>query len=62
VEKTEPISTLKHLCCRKDSFQKLPQFSQGINVLDAPAYTTNGVISRQIFVTSMQLIGIFGTK
>jgi hypothetical protein len=29
LEKTEPISTIKHLSCWKYSFQKLTQFSVG---------------------------------
>jgi hypothetical protein len=41
LEQTEPISTLKHLSCRKNSFQKQTQLSQGNNVLDAPAFTTD---------------------
>jgi hypothetical protein len=34
---TELFSNLKILICRMYSFQKLTQFSQGNNVLDAPA-------------------------
>jgi hypothetical protein len=48
LEQTQAISSLKHLGCRKYSFQKLNQFSQGNNVLDAPASTTN-VLLRDIF-------------
>jgi hypothetical protein len=38
----ELISTLKNLSCRRYSFQKLTQFSQGNNVLDFPASNTDG--------------------
>jgi hypothetical protein len=34
LEKTEPISTLKHLSYRKYSFQKLNRLSQGNNMQD----------------------------
>jgi hypothetical protein len=34
---------------------KLTQFSQGNNVLDAPASTTKGVLSRDTFVSSTYL-------
>jgi hypothetical protein len=34
-DKTEPISTFKHVDCSKYSFQNLKGFSQGKNVLDA---------------------------
>jgi hypothetical protein len=40
----EPISTLKHLSCRKNTFQTLTQFSQGKNVLDAPAFYTDAFL------------------
>jgi hypothetical protein len=52
LEHTEANSTLKHLSYRQDSFQKLTQFLQGNNVLDAPASTTNGVLWRATFVSS----------
>jgi hypothetical protein len=55
LEQTEPISTLKNLSCRKYSFQKLCQFSQGNNVLDAPASNTSGFITRDTYVSSPQL-------
>jgi hypothetical protein len=41
-EQTEHFSTLKTLICRKYTFQKLTQFLQGNNVLDAPASDTSG--------------------
>jgi hypothetical protein len=52
LEQIEVISSLKHLGCKKYSFQKLSQFSQGNNILDAPASTTNRVLSRDTFVSS----------
>jgi hypothetical protein len=52
---TEPISTLKMLNCRKHSFLKLPQFSQGNNVLDAPSSNTDGILCRDIRVSSTTL-------
>jgi hypothetical protein len=55
LEKTEPISTLKILRCRKYSFQKLTQFSQRNNVLNAPASNTDGFLSRDICVSSNSL-------
>jgi hypothetical protein len=47
--------TLKHLSCMKCSFEKLTQFSQGNNVLDAPASYTNVSLSRDTGVSSTQL-------
>jgi hypothetical protein len=44
VEQTEPISTLCSISSTKISFQNLTLFSQGNNVLDAPAYNTNGFL------------------
>jgi hypothetical protein len=44
LEQREPISTLKNLNSRKYSFQKLTQFSQGNNVLDAPAFIKDGLV------------------
>jgi hypothetical protein len=37
MEQKEPISTLKSVIRKMHSFQKLTQFSQGNNVLDAAA-------------------------
>jgi hypothetical protein len=61
-EKTEPICTLKHLSCKKFSLQKLIQYLQGNNVLDAPASNTDGFLSRDTCVSSLSWIGLFGTK
>jgi hypothetical protein len=44
----EAKNTLKHWNCRKYSFQTLTQFSQGNNVLDAPASKTDGCFLRGI--------------
>jgi hypothetical protein len=52
LEHSKPISILKHLSCKKFSFQKLTQFSQGSNVLDALASNTDGFPLRDICVTS----------
>jgi hypothetical protein len=52
---TEPISTLKNLSCREYSFQKLTQFSQGNNVLDAPAFIKDGFLCRDTCVSSTQM-------
>jgi hypothetical protein len=45
LQERELISTLKHLSCRKYSFEKLPQFSQGNNVLDAPPSNMDDFLS-----------------
>jgi hypothetical protein len=52
---TELIFKVKHLSCRKDCFQKLTEFSQGKNVLDAPASTRDGFLCRDTCVSSSQL-------
>jgi hypothetical protein len=49
---TEPICTLYPLSSRKYFFQNLTQFSQGINVLDAPAYNIDGFLYRDTYVSS----------
>jgi hypothetical protein len=56
LEKTEPISTLKHLSRRKYSFQKLTQFFQGINVLDAPASNIDDFLYADTCDSSTKLI------
>jgi hypothetical protein len=40
--------------CRKYSFQKVTQLSQGNNILDVPASNTGGFLSRDTRVTSAQ--------
>jgi hypothetical protein len=49
------ISILKHLSCRKYSFEKLTQFSQGKNVPDVPASNTYGFLLRDTCVSSTPL-------
>jgi hypothetical protein len=52
-EQTEPISTLKHLSCKKFSLQKLTQYLQRNNVLDAPASNTDGFLLKDTCVSSL---------
>jgi hypothetical protein len=49
------FSYLKILICRKYSFQKLTQFSQGYNVIDSNSCNTHGFLSRDISVSSTWL-------
>jgi hypothetical protein len=56
LEQNKPFSTLKILLCWKYSFQKLTQFSQGNNVLDAPASSSLGFLWELTCVSSTQLI------
>jgi hypothetical protein len=49
VEQKEPISTLENPHRRRNSFQKLTQFSQGNNLLGAPASITDDFV-REIHV------------
>jgi hypothetical protein len=46
LEQNEPFSTWNTIICRKYSYQKLTQFSQGNHVLDAHASNTDGFLSR----------------
>jgi hypothetical protein len=46
----------------KYSFQKLTQFSQGNNVLDAPPSNIDGFVSRVYVLLHFTWIGIFWTK
>jgi hypothetical protein len=41
--------------CRKYSFQKLTEFSQGNQVLDAPASNTDNILPRDTCVSSTQM-------
>jgi hypothetical protein len=61
-EQSEPFSTLKTLICRMYSFQKLTQFSQGDNVLDAPTSNIDGFLSRDTLLSSSQLNGDIWNK
>jgi hypothetical protein len=55
LEQNESFSTLKTRVCRKYSSQKLKQFSQGTNVLDAPDSNIHGFLWRDTGVSSTQL-------
>jgi hypothetical protein len=46
---------MKNLSSRKFSFQKVMQFSQGNNVLDAPASSTDSPLSKDTCVSSTQV-------
>jgi hypothetical protein len=54
-EKNEPFPTLKTTFSTKYSFQKLTQFSQGDNVLDAADSNVDGFLWRDVCVSSTQL-------
>jgi hypothetical protein len=41
LEQREPVSNLNNLSCRRYSFQKLTQFTQGNKVIDATASNTD---------------------
>jgi hypothetical protein len=55
LEQRDPIYTLQTVTCRKYSFQKLIQYAQEINVLDAPASNTDGFLLRDACVSSTEL-------
>jgi hypothetical protein len=57
LEQIGPISTLKHLSCKKYSFQNLNQFSQGNNMLDAAVSNIPDFLWRDTCVSSTQPIG-----
>jgi hypothetical protein len=52
LEQTEPISTMQTLIYKKYSFQTQTQFSQGNNLLEAPASNTDVLLSRDKCVSS----------
>jgi hypothetical protein len=54
-EQTELFFTLNQLCCRKYFCQKLMQFSQENNVLDAAASNKDSFLWRDICVSSTQM-------
>jgi hypothetical protein len=54
-----PLKTMMYSQC---SFQKLTQFSQGNNVLDAPDFNTNHFLSWDTCISSITWIGLFGKK
>jgi hypothetical protein len=55
LEQKLPFSPLKTLIGRHYSFEKLTQYSQGNNVLDAPSSNINGFLSRDTCVSSNQV-------
>jgi hypothetical protein len=62
MEPREPVYTLTNLSCRKNSFQKLTEFTQGNNFLYAEAYNIDSVLWRDTFVFSTQPNIPIGTK
>jgi hypothetical protein len=44
LEQRETVSILKYLSCRKQCIQKLIQYSQGINIVEALASNANGFL------------------
>jgi hypothetical protein len=54
-EQTQPITTLETMVCRKYSFQRVSEFSQGNNLLEAAASNMDGFLWRDTFVSSSQL-------
>jgi hypothetical protein len=50
------------MICKKYSFQKRTQFSQGNNVPDATASNTHQFLSRDICLSSTYLNNLFGAK
>jgi hypothetical protein len=62
LEQTEPMSTMKHISCRKYSFQKLTPFSQGNNVQDGSVSNTHGFLWRDTCVSASQLNRPFWNK
>jgi hypothetical protein len=53
---------LENLICRKYSFQKLTQFSQGNNVLDSPPSNIHGFFGEIHVVLQLNWIGLFRSK
>jgi hypothetical protein len=58
----EPSSCLKILICRKYSFQKLTQWSQGNNVLDATDSNIDVFFGELYVFLQLSWIVLFGTK
>jgi hypothetical protein len=54
LDKRELISTLRNLCCRRNCFQNLTQFSHWNLVVNAPASNTYGFLWRDTCVYSIQ--------
>jgi hypothetical protein len=61
-EKGEDISPLKNLIGGQYSFLKVTQFSQGNNLLTAPASYLYGFLSRDICVSSTQIDRLIWNK
>jgi hypothetical protein len=55
LEESEPILTMKNLSSRKYPCAKHTEFSQGNNVLDAPACITLGYLLRDTCGSSSEL-------
>jgi hypothetical protein len=62
LEQRETISILNYLSFRKHCMQKLTQYSQGINVLDAPASNTYCFLWEIHVFHSLGWIGLLGTR
>jgi hypothetical protein len=58
----ELVSTLNHQSCRKCSFQKLTQFSQGSSVLDTAPSITDGCLYKIHEFLQLSWTGLFGAK
>jgi hypothetical protein len=61
-DQKEPFPTLKTMICKKNSIQKLTQFSQGNNVLDGAASNTDGFWGETHVFLQLSWIGLYGTK
>jgi hypothetical protein len=62
LEQNESVSTRKQLSLSKYSFQKLTQFSQGNNVLDAPTSHTHDFLQEIHVFLQHSLTGLLETK
>jgi hypothetical protein len=62
MEKRDPISTLKHVSCWKNSLKILTQFSPGSTVLDAMASNTYWFIWKRACVSSPKLNSLIWNK
>jgi hypothetical protein len=60
LEQKMPISTWKNLSCRKYYLQRLTQFTQGHNVLDAAASNTDGVLEEIHVFLQLSCIALYG--
>jgi hypothetical protein len=62
VEQSEGFSPLKTLMGKQYYYQKLTQFSQGNNVLDAQPSNIEAFLSRDICVSTIQLNRLIWNK